>query len=112
METLMPRPIFLGEFEQLVISILLLIEDEPYALRLREELSRVSGRAVSRGALYRTLDRLERKKYVAVAVEKGGPDRRGHLRRRYRVTAGGRAVLRASRDTWMGIWRDVAEVLG
>jgi hypothetical protein len=49
---------------------------------------------------------------VAVAVEKGGPDRRGHLRRRYRVTAGGRAVLRASRDTWMGIWRDVAEVLG
>jgi DNA-binding PadR family transcriptional regulator len=111
METLVPRPVFLGEFEQLVISLLLRIEDEPYALRLREELNRVTGRSVSRGALYRTLDRLERKKYVAASVEKGSPDRRGHLRRRYRVTAAGRAVLRASRDTWLAIWQDVAEAL-
>jgi DNA-binding PadR family transcriptional regulator len=108
----MPRAVVLGEFEQFVLSALLLIEDEPYALRLREELGRLTGRAVSRGALYRTLDRLESKGYVKAAAEKGGPERRGHLRRRFRVTARGRQVLRASRDTWMAIWDEVAGVLG
>jgi DNA-binding PadR family transcriptional regulator len=111
METLVPRSVFLGEFEQLIISLLLTIPDEPYALRLREEVHRVTGRTVSRGALYRTLDRLERKGYVAASVEKGGPERRGHVRRRFRVTAAGRTVLRASRDAWMGIWRQVAQAL-
>ncbi len=107
----MPKPVFLGEFEQFVLSALLMIEDEPYAVRLREELNRLTGRSVSRGALYRTLDRLAHKGYVATAVEKGGLERRGHLRRRYRVTAAGRAVLRASRDTMMRIWQEVAEAL-
>jgi DNA-binding PadR family transcriptional regulator len=107
----LPRPVFLGEFEQLVLAALLLIEDEPYALRLRAELRRVTGRAVSRGALYRTLDRLEQKGYVSASVEKGGPERSGYLRRRFRVTAAGRATLRAARDAWLGIWSDVAAVL-
>jgi DNA-binding PadR family transcriptional regulator len=107
----MPRSVFLGEFEQLVLSALLLIEDEPYALRLREEMQRVTGRSVSRGALYRTLDRLEAKGFVACAVERGGPERRGYLRRRFKVTAAGRATLRASRDAWMNVWSEVARVL-
>jgi DNA-binding PadR family transcriptional regulator len=106
-----PRPVFLGEFEQLVLSGLLLIRDEPHALRLRETIHRLTGRSVSRGALYRTLDRLADKGYVATAVEKGGPERRGHLRRTFTVTAAGRATLRASRDAWKGIWREVAEAL-
>lgn len=107
----MPRPVFLGEFEQFVLLSLLKIEDEPYALRLREELNTLTGRSVSRGALYRTLDRLEAKGYVAAAVEKGGANRRGHLRRQFTVTAAGKRVLRASRDTLLGIWREVAEAL-
>ena len=107
----MPRAFVLGEFEQFVLSALLLIKDEPYALRLREELGRLTGRPVSRGALYRTLDRLEQKGYVVAAVEDGGPERRGHLRREFTVTARGREVLRASRDTWLGIWNRVAGAL-
>ena len=107
----MPRPVFLGEFEQLVLLALLKIADEPHALRLREELDRLSGRSVSRGALYRTLDRLERKGYVASSTEPGGVERRGHRRRLFEVTDTGLAQLRASRDTLMGIWQDVAEAL-
>ena len=107
----MPRPVFLGEFEQLVLLGLLKIQDKPYALRLRETLNEVSGRTVSRGALYRTLDRLEGKGYVASTVEAGGQQRRGHIRRLFTVTPSGRAMLRASRETLLGLWQDVAEVL-
>lgn len=108
----MPRPVFLGEFEQLVLLALLKIENEPYARRLRDTLNQITGRSVSRGALYRTLDRLEQKGYVATSVDKGGPERRGHLRRRFTVTRAGRTVLRASRDALIAIWSDVAEALG
>lgn len=107
----MPRPVFLGEFEQLVLLTLLKVRDAPYALRLREELNRLAGRSVSRGALYRTLDRLEGKGFIEWDVEPGGSERRGHVRRRFRVTKQGRAVLRASRDTLMSLWSQVAEVL-
>ncbi len=107
----MPHPVFLGEFEQLVLLALLKIEDEPYALRLREELSQLAGRNVARGALYRTLDRLEQKGYVTWEVEEAGPERRGHARRRFAVTKEGRAVLRTSRDALMGLWNQVADSL-
>ncbi len=107
----MPRPVFLGEFEQFVLCALLLVEDQPSALRLRDELTRLCGRPVSRGALYRTLDRLHQKGLVAVTVEKGGPERRGHLRRLYTVTSAGRAKVRAARDTMTRMWRQVAEAV-
>ena len=107
----MPHPIFLGEFEQLVLLTLLKIADEPYALRLRRELNAVAGRSVSRGALYRTLDRLERKGYVEWATEESGPERRGHVRRRFSVTKSGRAVLRASRKALLGLWAEVEGAL-
>ena len=106
----MPRPVFLGEFEQIVLLALLKI-DEPHALGLREELDRLSGRSVSRGALYRTLDRLEQKGWVEASTEPGGPERRGHRRRLFAVTESGKVQLRASRDTLMDLWQDAAEAL-
>ena len=111
METHVPTPVFLGEFEQLVLLTLLAIEDAPYALRIREELRKRTGRSVARGALYRTLDRLEQKGYVTWDVEPGGAERSGHVRRRFAVTDRGREVLRASRDTLMSLWDRAAEAL-
>ena len=46
----MPTNVILGEFEQLVLLGILRLGDDAYALPLRE----------SRGALYRTLDRLRK----------------------------------------------------
>ena len=108
----MPHPIFLGEFEQLVLLALLKIPDEPYALHLREELNRLARRPVSRGALYRTLDRLQQKGYVEWSIEENGAERSGHVRRRFAVTETGRTVLRASRTALQELWGEVEEALG
>ncbi len=107
----MPTTFFLGEFEQLVLLSLLQLGDEGYALPLRRELSRVAGRGVSRGALYRTLERLEQKKYLRWETEEDIPKRGGHPRRRFEVTAEGVAALRASRAALMELWSGVEEVL-
>ena len=107
----MPTPVFLGEFEQLVLLTLLQLGNQAYALPLRDRLNDIAGRAVSRGALYRTLDRLEAKGFLEWELEEAVPGRGGHPRRRFTVTEAGLEVLRASRSTLLGLWNGVEEVL-
>ena len=89
----------IGEFELLVLLAILRQTDEPYANRVREDLEENAERRVTRGALYRTLDRLASKGLVEWEMEPSGtPERGGHPMRRLRVTDEGREAARASRD--------------
>jgi DNA-binding PadR family transcriptional regulator len=107
-----PTSVFLGEFEQLVLIGILRLKDDTGVLALKAGLDAVAGRSVSRGALYRTLDRLESKGWVAWSLEDDArPERGGHPKRRLRVTREGRAVLKASRRTLLGLWKEVEEAL-
>ncbi len=113
----MPTPIFLGEFEQLLLLALLQVTEElgqdAPVQALRARLEDLAGRGVSRGALYRTLDRLEDKGWVVWTIdEEDVPERGGHPRRRFSVTPQGIAVLRAARETLFGLWSGLEEVLG
>lgn len=89
----------IGEFELLVLLAILRQRDEPYANRVREDLEANADRTVTRGALYRTLDRLASKGLVEWELEPSEtPERGGHPMRRLYVTEEGREVARASRD--------------
>lgn len=112
----MPAPVFLGEFEQLVLLALLDVSradgDAPVRA-LRDRLEELAERSVSRGALYRTLDRLEEKGWVEWSLDdEDVPERGGHPRRHFAVTPDGVDVLRASRDTLRALWSRVGEALG
>jgi DNA-binding PadR family transcriptional regulator len=108
---IVPRNIFIGELEQLVLLGLLQLGEEAYALPLREILADLAGRKISRGGLYRTLDRLEGKGYVTWELEEQAPDRGGHPRRRFRVTRAGVGALRASRQALLRLWDGLEGVL-
>lgn len=89
----------LGEFELLVLLSLLRHGDEPYANHVRDDLLQNAGRRVTRGALYRTLDRLVEKGFVEWESEASGvPERGGRPRRRVWVTGEGLAAVRGQRD--------------
>jgi DNA-binding PadR family transcriptional regulator len=103
---------FPGEFEQMVLLATLRLEDEAYALAILEELDRKVGRRVSRGALYKTLDRMETKGYVAWNQEGSTPERGGHPRRLFRVTSEGIELLRTSREALFKLWSGLEPVLG
>ena len=111
MVTLMPTNIIIGEFEQMVLLTLLRLGDDAYALSAREHLGGVIGRPVSRGALYRTLDRLEKKGYLGWELEEEVPERGGHPRRRFEVTPDGIRALTASRSSLLELWSGLEEVL-
>ena len=88
----------LGEFELLVLLAVLRAEGEAYGATILKELEDRSGRSVSRGALYVTLDRLEAKGYISSRTGDPAPARGGRPRRYYSVRATGLAVLGQSLD--------------
>ena len=108
----MPTAVFLGEFEQLVLIAILHLDNDASALGLKAKMETISGRTISRGALYRTLDRLADKHWIDwTADDEERPERGGHPRRRFRVTKAGVAVLRASRRTLLGLWAGIEQKL-
>jgi PadR family transcriptional regulator, regulatory protein PadR len=102
---------YLGEFERHLLLAILRLGGEAYGVNIARELEAQADRKVSRGALYATLDRLERKGLVRWKPESGAAARRGLPRRAYTVTAGGRAALRESRERLHRLWRGVEHLL-
>ena len=103
---------FPSELEQMVLLAILRLGDHAFALAIIRELDKEAGRAVSRGALYKTLERMESKGYVAWSTEDATPDRGGHPRRLFKVTPVGVDVLRTSRDALIRLWDGLDPYLG
>ena len=93
-----------GEFELLVLLAILRQTETPFANRVREDLEVNAARKVTRGALYRTLDRLKAKGLVAWEMaESERPERGGHPSRRLSLTREGLEAVRESRDIFHGL---------
>ncbi len=102
----------LGEFELLVLLSILRQGDDPYANRVREDLEENAGRSVTRGALYRTLDRLTTKGLLTWELEPSEvPERGGHPMRRLLVTPLGKEAVRETRDVLLGYLDGLGPVL-
>jgi DNA-binding PadR family transcriptional regulator len=81
-----------------VILALLRIGEGAYGMIVRREIEERTGRDVSLGAIYATLDRLEAKGFVRSTLGLAGQVRRGRARRFFSVeTAGLEALRRALR---------------
>lgn len=86
---------YLGEFEHIILLALLRLQDRAYGVSVRQEVELRTDRDVSIGAVYATLDRLERKGYVTSRRGEPTPERGGRSKRLFRVTADGvKAVSR------------------
>jgi len=102
----------LGEFEHLVLLAVLRLGDQAMAAAIRAELEAASGRAVSRGALYATLERLEGKGLLRWETEDSVPARGGVPRRRFRATPAGTRAVRQTRATIAALSRGLERLIG
>jgi PadR family transcriptional regulator, regulatory protein PadR len=94
----------LGEFEQIVLLAILRLGDQAYGVPIRQDIEQRTGRALTVGALYRTLDRLEEKGYVASAFSDPTPERGGRSKRYFTIRPLGIRTLRASREALAAMW--------
>jgi DNA-binding PadR family transcriptional regulator len=103
-----PSSNLLGEVEQLVLLSVLRLGDEAYAVPMRELIERDAGVVLSRGTMYVTLDRLERKGYVTSWFSAPQAIRGGKARRYYRVKPAGVAAMQQSHDAIMRLVKGTA----
>ena len=103
----MARREHLGEFEQIVLLAILRLGEDAYGVPIRLEIEQRTGRALTVGALYRTLDRLEAKGYVISKFSDPTPERGGRSKRFFSVRPLGLRTLRASRDALAAMWEGV-----
>ncbi|WP_102794649.1 PadR family transcriptional regulator [Bowmanella denitrificans] len=97
----------LGEFEQVTLLALLQLDNCAYGAAIRQLLHSRISRDVALGALYATLERMEKKGLVRSWLGDATPERGGRAKRYFEVTAKGRLALKqckAALDTmWQGI---------
>jgi PadR family transcriptional regulator PadR len=86
----------IGEFEQLVLLAVLRLGEAAYAVTIAGEIETRTGQAVSLGAVYTTLSRLEEKGFVASAKGDSRPMRGGRPRRFYSVEPEGLEALQTA----------------
>jgi DNA-binding PadR family transcriptional regulator len=91
------RPPLLGEVEQLVLLAVLRLADEAYAVPIRALIAGETGVNLSRGTIYVTLERLERKGYVTSWFSDPQAVRGGKARRFFRLKPPGLAAVRAAK---------------
>ena len=90
-------PSLLGEVEQLVLLAVLRLGDDAYAVPIRALIKEHAGVDLSRGTIYVTLERLERKGYVTSWFSDPQAIRGGKARRFFRLKPPGLAAVRASK---------------
>jgi DNA-binding PadR family transcriptional regulator len=107
----MTDPSSLGEFEHVVLLGVLRLGDDANAVSVRDEIEERTGRRVSRGSVYITLDRLETKGYLKSRLGDPTAVRGGRAKRYYALRPRGVAALQESRRALLQMWRGIDDVL-
>jgi DNA-binding PadR family transcriptional regulator len=100
----MAKPETLGEFEQSALLAIAHLGDNAYGVTIRREIERRTGRAVSVGALYTALERIERKGYASSTRSDPTPERGGRSKRHFVLRPAGAAALREARGRLDRMW--------
>lgn len=87
---------YLGEFEIKVMMALIRLGPNAYGMTIRRDISERTGRDVSIGAIYATLDRMERKGYVSSRKGEATPERGNRAKRYFKIEAPGKRIYAES----------------
>lgn len=90
----MNRPNYPSEFEELTLLAILKLKGDAYGSTIRDVLEEALSKRVNIGALYTTLDRLERKGFVRSWMGDPTPERGGRAKRFFEVDSAGKEALK------------------
>jgi PadR family transcriptional regulator, regulatory protein PadR len=94
----------LGEFEEVILLLVGILEKDAYAFRIAEEFDNQTKRSVSIGAVHSALTRLDNKGFLTSKMSGATNERGGRRKRIYTITAYGRKALQSARDFRMNLW--------
>ena len=99
---------FLGEFEQMLLLAILRLGSDAYGTTIRQLLAETINRDVTIGALYTTLERLEKKGMLDSKVGEATTERGGRAKKYFKVSAKGEFALKRSKSALTSLWQGLA----
>lgn len=98
---------FLGEFEEVVMLTVAILNEEAYGVTVTQEIEQKTGRSVGFSTVHTTLQRLEEKGFLASRMGGATAERGGRRKRFFTVTAAGRKALRDVKEVREELWRSL-----
>ena len=96
---------YLGELEELVLTVVGILGDDAYGYSIVSEIKSQLKRNVSLPSAHVTLHRLEEKGYVKSSVGGATKKRGGRRKRIFKITASGVAVLKSMKQDRLQLWK-------
>jgi PadR family transcriptional regulator, regulatory protein PadR len=101
----------LGEFEEIVILTIGILNNEAYSVSIKEEIESRLSRSVSMGALHTALVRLEEKGYLKSYAGDTNEERAGRPKRYFEITAMGKKAMQYAKETREQLWSAIPKAV-
>lgn len=99
------RRTYLGEFEEVVLLMVAILDGEGYGVTVSQALEEHTGRVVTFGTVHNTLIRLEEKGFVTSQLGGATAERGGRRKRLFRVSALGSRALQEIQQLRQELWQ-------
>jgi PadR family transcriptional regulator PadR len=101
---------YLGEFEELVLTMVGILQDDAYGNSIVNEIKERLGRESNLSAVHVTLYRLEDKGLVKSQMGGATNSRGGRRKRIFNTTNAGLAMLRAMKESRIDLWKLIPQL--
>ncbi len=101
------RRTYLGEFEEIVLLMVAVLDGEAYGVTISQEIEQAMGRLVAFGTVHNTLIRLEEKGFVRSELGGATTQRGGRRKRLFRITALGSRAIQDVQQVRAELWKQI-----
>ena len=99
----------LGEFEELVLLTVIVLQEEAYGVAIKKELENRLNEGLSVGSIQSALKRMEEKGFLTSAFGEATQRRGGKRKRIYSATTYARKVLEELKDVRTQLWSAIPQ---
>ena len=100
----------IGEFEELVLLTIVLLQDDAYSVAICDQLDLQTGRKAKLGVVHSVLNRLETKGFIKSRLGEPTSERGGRRKRFYQLTNTGKASVREAREIRERLWNAIPKL--
>lgn len=101
---------YLGEFEELILTMVGVLQDDAYGAAISDEIETRLKREVNLSAVHVTLYRLEDKGYIRSKLGGATNERGGRRKRIYTITSAGLAMIRGLKESRIELWKMIPQL--
>jgi len=98
---------YLGEFEEIVLLIVVMLEEQAYGVKITHEIIEQTNRLVRLSQVHASLHRLEEKGMIVSKMGEPTPERGGRRKRLFSITAYGRQTLNEVNAVRTHLWNSL-----